>query len=150
MFFFGFFFAFFHFSINPSIAIGGVWPPVFLNVLNPWEVPLLNTIILLTSGITITLAHHSIVLGSKFIALSSLSVTIVLAVIFTFLQALEYLNSPFSIYTTVYGSIFFLLTGFHGFHVIVGTSFLIVCLIRIFYNHFTKEHHFGFEAAAWY
>jgi cytochrome c oxidase subunit 3 len=150
MFFFAFFWAFFHFSFNPSIALGGIWPPVFLTILNPWKVPLLNTIILLTSGATVTLTHHAIVWGSKDVSLKALLATIVLAAFFTFLQGLEYLNAPFSIYNTVYGSTFFMLTGFHGFHVLIGTFFLFICLIRIVFNHFTKEHHFGFEAAAWY
>lgn len=150
MFFFAFFWSFFHFSFNPSIALGGVWPPVFLTILDPWKVPLLNTIILLTSGATVTLSHHSIIYGSKDMAIKALSATILLAIFFTFLQSLEYINAPFSIYNTVYGSTFYMLTGFHGFHVIIGTIFLSICLIRIFFNHLTKEHHFGFEAAAWY
>jgi heme/copper-type cytochrome/quinol oxidase subunit 3 len=76
--------------------------------------------------------------------------TILLATIFTALQGFEYLTAPFSISDSVYGSCFYMATGFHGFHVIVGTIFLIICLIRLYYNHFTTEHHFGFEAAAWY
>ena len=150
MFFISFFWAFFHFSFNPSIFIGGVWPPVFLNVLNPWSIPLLNTIILLSSGATITLAHHSIVLGSKDLSFIALVATVTLAIIFTLLQAEEYVSAPFSIYTTAYGSSFFMLTGFHGFHVIIGTIFISVCLIRLFFDHFTQEHHLGFETAAWY
>jgi cytochrome c oxidase subunit 3 len=150
MFFVAFFWAFFHFSFNPSIVLGGVWPPVFLSILSPWKIPLLNTIILLTSGATVTLAHHSIVDGEKENAGIALAFTVFLAMIFTYLQKIEYVNAPFSIYNTVYGSTFFMLTGFHGFHVLVGTIFLSVCLIRLFYNHLTTEHHFGFEAAAWY
>jgi len=150
MFFVSFFWAFFHFSFNPSIFLGGVWPPVFLTILNPWKIPLLNTIILLTSGATVTLVHHSIVYGSKDLAIKGLIATILLAIFFTFLQDIEYVNAPFSIYNTVYGSVFFMLTGFHGFHVLIGTTFLFICLIRIYYDHLTKEHHFGFEAAAWY
>jgi cytochrome c oxidase subunit 3 len=150
MFFFGFFWAFFHFSFNPSIFIGGVWPPAFLNTLDPWKIPLLNTILLITSGATITLAHHSITLGSKDLTTNGLIATVTGALVFTFLQVLEYYNAPFSISTSVYGSSFFMLTGFHGFHVIIGTTFLIVCLIRLYFNHFTKEHHLGFEAAIWY
>jgi len=150
MFFFAFFWAFFHSSFNPSIAIGAVWPPVFLNVLDPWKVPLLNTIILLSSGATVTWAHHSIVWGSKHEACLALVLTIVLAIFFTFLQGMEYSTAPFSISSTVYGSTFYMTTGFHGFHVFIGTCFLAVCLIRLYNNHFTKQHHFGFEAAAWY
>jgi cytochrome c oxidase subunit 3 len=150
MFFFSFFWAFFHVSLNPSIFIGGVWPPAFLTVLNPWKIPLLNTIILLTSGATLTLAHRAIVFGSKDLACKSLITTIFLGLFFTYLQYIEYLNAPFSINTTVYGSCFFMLTGFHGFHVIVGTIFLIVCFIRLYLNHFTREHHLGFVMASWY
>jgi len=150
MFFFAFFWAFFHSSFNPSIAIGGVWPPTFLTVLNPWKIPFLNTIILLTSGATVTWAHHSIVWGSKYQGCIALLNTLFLAVIFTALQAFEYVTAPFSISDTVYGSTFYMATGFHGFHVFVGTCFLFVCLVRLYLNHFTREHHFGFEAAAWY
>jgi len=150
MFFFAFFWAFFHSSFNPSPFIGGVWPPVYISVLDPWRIPLLNTILLLSSGATVTWAHHSIVYGSKSNAIISLILTVILATIFTFLQGLEYVSSTFTISDSVYGSTFFMATGFHGFHVFVGTCFLIVCLVRVFYNHFTREHHFGFEAAAWY
>jgi len=150
MFFFAFFWAFFHSSFNPSPILGGVWPPLFMTVLNPWKIPLLNTILLLTSGATITWAHHSIVWGSKDQSILALFITIILAIIFTGLQAFEYITAPFTISDSVYGSTFYLATGFHGFHVFVGSCFLIVCLIRLIFNHFTKEHHFGFEAAAWY
>jgi len=150
MFFFAFFWAFFHSSFNPSIALGGVWPPMFITILDPWKVPLLNTILLLTSGATVTWAHHAIVWGFKYQASIALILTIVLASIFTCLQGFEYLTAPFSISDSVYGSTFYMATGFHGFHVFVGTCFLFVCLIRLYFNHFTREHHFGFEAAAWY
>jgi heme/copper-type cytochrome/quinol oxidase subunit 3 len=150
MFFFAFFWAFFHSSLNPSIALGGVFPPAYLVVLDPWKIPLLNTVILLTSGATVTYAHHSIVIGDKAASLKGLFVTVILAIIFTLLQAYEYLNSPFSISDSVYGSTFYLTTGFHGFHVFIGTCFLAFCLLRLYKNHFTREHHFGFEAAAWY
>ena len=150
MFFFAFFWAFFHSSFNPSVALGGVWPPAFMVILDPWKVPLLNTVILLTSGATVTWAHHAIVWGSKSHASVALFYTIALAVVFTGLQVFEYVTSPFSISDSVYGSAFFMATGFHGFHVFIGTCFLTVCLYRLMHNHFTREHHFGFEAAAWY
>lgn len=150
MFFFAFFWAFFHSSFNPHLAIGGVWPPMFMTTLNPWKIPLLNTILLLSSGATITLCHHSLVNGDKDESILSLAITILFAIIFTLLQAYEYITAPFNISDSVYGSTFYLATGFHGFHVFIGTCFLIVCLIRLYFNHFTKEHHFGFEAAAWY
>jgi len=150
MFFFAFFWAFFHSSFNPNPAIGGIWPPSFLVTLNPWKLPLWNTIILLSSGATVTWAHHSIVYGDKEQASLALILTIVLAVIFTAVQGLEYFHAPFTISDSVYGSTFFMATGFHGFHVIIGTTFLAVCLMRLHLDHFTREHHFGFEAAAWY
>jgi len=150
MFFFAFFWAFFDSSIKPAIAIGGVWPPNGLEILNPWGVPLLNTVILLSSGATVTWAHHAIVAGAKRSAVISLILTVVLAILFTALQVLEYVEAPFSISDGIYGSCFFMATGFHGFHVFIGTCFLSICLGRLLLNHFTREHHFGFEAAAWY
>jgi len=150
MFFFAFFWAFFDSTIKPSVMLGGVWPPEGLEILSPWGVPLLNTVILLTSGATVTWAHHSIVAGDKRRSKTGLFLTIVLAVVFTVLQVFEYLQAPFDISDGIYGSCFFLATGFHGFHVFIGTLFLVVCLIRLNLNHFTREHHFGFEAAAWY
>jgi len=145
-----FFWAFFHSSFNPSVAIGGVWPPAFMTILDPWKVPLLNTVLLLSSGATVTWAHHAIVWGSKSQASIALIYTLIFAIVFTGLQAFEYITSPFSISDSVYGSSFYMATGFHGFHVFVGTCFLAICLFRLYLNHFTREHHFGFEAAAWY
>jgi len=150
MFFVAFFWAFFFFSFNPSIELGGVWPPLYITILNPFEVPLLNTVLLLSSGASLTYAHHSIVLGSKYQAVAGMLVTIFLAILFTGWQAFEYYNAPFTIADSVYGSIFYLTTGFHGFHVFVGTVFLAVCLYRLYFDHFSRDRHFGFEAAAWY
>jgi cytochrome c oxidase subunit 3 len=121
-----------------------------LETLNPWEIPLLNTIVLLSSGASVTLAHHAIVYGAKDEARDALIVTVLLAIFFTFLQGFEYVTAPFTISDSVYGSTFYMATGFHGFHVIIGTCFLAVCLGRLLLDHFTREHHFGFEAAAWY
>jgi len=145
-----FFGHFFHSSFNPSQAIGGVWPPAFFEVLNAWEIPFLNTVILLNSGATVTWAHHAIVWGNKKSASLALICTILLAIVFTALQLFEYISSTFFISDGIYGSCFYMATGFHGFHVFIGTCFLLVCLIRLHLGHFTKEHHFGFEAAAWY
>ena len=150
MFFVAFFWAFFHSSLAPTIEIGAVWPPKGIPVLNPWEVPFLNTIILLTSGASVTWAHHALLAGEKQQAIYSLVVTVLLAIAFTSLQVFEYIEAPFTIADGIYGSTFFLATGFHGFHVFVGTVFLGICLVRVVQNHFTKHHHFGFEAAAWY
>lgn len=150
MFFFAFFWAFFHSSLAPTIEIGSIWPPEAIHPFNPWEVPLLNTIILLTSGATVTWAHHAITTGLRYEAIYGLILTIFLAIIFTALQAFEYLEASFNISDGIYGSTFYMATGFHGFHVIIGTLFLTVCLFRLIKYHFTTTHHFGFEAAAWY
>jgi cytochrome c oxidase subunit 3 len=149
MFFFAFFWAFFHSSLVPLHSISS-FPPKAVPVLSAWEIPLLNTAILLSSGATITWAHHAIVAGDRQEAKVGLVYTIMLAIIFTELQAFEYINAPFTISDSVYGSCFYLATGFHGLHVFIGTCFLVVCTIRLLNCHFTKEHHFGFEAAAWY
>jgi len=150
MFFFGFFWAFFDACMTPTVALGGVWPPDGLEILNPFGIPLVNTFILLTSGATVTWAHHAILAGNKKKAADGLLWTIVLAVFFTALQVWEYTGAPFSISDGVYGSTFYMATGFHGFHVFVGTVFLTVCFLRLLLDHFTREHHIGFEAAAWY
>lgn len=150
MFFFAFFWAFFHSSLSPAIEIGGVWPPLGIETFSPWEVPLLNTLILLTSGATVTVCHNTLITGERTLAINSLIATVILAALFTGFQVYEYLHATFTIADSVYGSTFFMATGFHGFHVFVGTCFLSVCLLRLYANHFTREHHFGFEAAAWY
>jgi len=150
LFFFSFFWAFFHRRISPTIEIGAQWPPIGIYPFNPFQVPLLNTIILLSSGVTVTWRHHAIIENNHSQALYSLILTVILGVYFTLLQAIEYWEATFSISDSVYGSTFFLATGFHGFHVIIGTSFLIVCLTRQIRYHFSSKHHFGFEAAAWY
>jgi heme/copper-type cytochrome/quinol oxidase subunit 3 len=151
MFFFGFFWAFFDASISPKYAIGGVWPPNGLQPINPWGIPLLNTLLLLTSGATLTLSHHTLLMNKKtFIPLHFLILTIFLGILFMFLQVFEYKTAPFSITDGIYGSLFFLLTGFHGLHVMIGIIFLIVCAKRMEKEHFTSKHHLGFEAAAYY
>ena len=149
-FFAAFFWAFFHSSLAPTIEIGSIWPPVGIEAISPWDVPLLNTVILLLSGLTVTWSHHAIMAGNRKQSIVSLAITIVLAIIFTLLQVFEYKVAPFSISDGVFGSTFFMATGFHGFHVFVGTLFLSVCLYRLVEHHFTRQHHFGFEAAAWY
>ena len=142
MFFFAFFWAFFHSSFNPSPAIGGVWPPAFLTTLDPWKVPLLNTFLLLSSGASVTWAHHAILAGNRQQGLYSLIITIFLAVLFTGFQALEYIEAPFTIADSVYGSTFFLATGFHGFHVFSGVIINIVMLIMTLNNTFEKKGHY--------
>ena len=150
LFFFSFFWAFFHSSLSPSIEIGVFWPPLGIDPLNPFSVPLLNTVILLSSGATVTWTHHSIISGRRSEAIFGLILTVLLGVIFTILQAVEYVEAPFTIADSVYGTTFFVATGFHGLHVIIGTVFLLVCLVRLVFHHFTRSHHFGFEAASWY
>jgi heme/copper-type cytochrome/quinol oxidase subunit 3 len=150
MFFFAFFWAFYSACLSPTIEIGGVWPPPGVDVLSPWEVPFLNTLILLVSGATCTWSHDAMICGDRQGVLYGLLLTVCLGAIFTALQAVEYLDSNFTISDGIYGSTFFLATGFHGFHVLVGSTFLIVCLLRANNHHFTRQHHFGFEAAAWY
>nr|QEL51236.1 cytochrome c oxidase subunit 3 [Pterostichus oblongopunctatus] len=149
-FFVSFFWGFFHSSLSPAIELGNMWPPVGIQPFNPLQIPLLNTLILLTSGITVTWAHHSLMENNYTQTLQSLLFTVILGIYFTILQGFEYIESPFTIADSVYGSTFFMATGFHGLHVIIGTTFLLVCLIRHFFNHFSSIHHFGFEAAAWY
>nr|ATU87648.1 cytochrome oxidase subunit III [Lonchura spectabilis] len=149
-FFLGFFWAFFHSSLAPAPELGGQWPPVGIKPLNPMDVPLLNTAILLASGVTVTWAHHSITEANRKQAIHALTLTVLLGFYFTALQAMEYYEAPFSIADGVYGSTFFVATGFHGLHVIIGSTFLLVCLARLIKYHFTPNHHFGFEAAAWY
>lgn len=150
MFFAAFFWAFFHSSLVPSIWVGAEWPPVGLSVFSPYGVPLLNTLILLTSGASITWAHRA-VLGKLYeYAVGGFVATITLAILFILMQLQEYVSAPFGISDGVYGSAFYMLTGLHGLHVIVGTIFLIVCFIRFMQKHLTPGHHLGFEFAAWY
>nr|QKN98952.1 cytochrome c oxidase subunit III [Henricia pachyderma] len=149
-FFFAFFWAFFHSSLAPTAELGVSWPPTGINPINPFLVPLLNTAVLLSSGVTVTWAHHSILSNNRNEAIQSLLLTVLLGIYFTALQAWEYVDSPFTIADSVYGSTFFVATGFHGFHVLIGTTFLFICLGRLITFHFSARHHFGFEAAAWY
>uniref|UniRef100_UPI00315DE93D cytochrome c oxidase subunit 3 n=1 Tax=Dicyrtomina ornata TaxID=1113191 RepID=UPI00315DE93D len=149
-FFLSFFWAFFHSSLSPSIEIGLLWPPVGVTPFNPFQIPLLNTIVLLSSGVTVTWTHHSIIENNFSQASMSLIMTLVLGVYFTSLQGLEYWEANFNISDAVYGATFFMATGFHGLHVIIGTTFLLICFLRMNEAHFSSTHHFGFEAAAWY
>nr|BAJ24470.1 cytochrome c oxidase subunit III [Orestes mouhotii] len=149
-FFISFFWAFFHSSLSPNAQIGSIWPPTGILPFNPMQIPLLNTIILLTSGVSITWAHHSLLNNNMKEMNKSLMITIMMGLYFTILQAYEYMEAPFTISDSVYGSSFFMATGFHGLHVLIGTTFLIVCMSRQLNYHFSSKHHVGFEAAAWY
>uniref|UniRef100_UPI003002C7E9 cytochrome c oxidase subunit III n=1 Tax=Theopompa ophthalmica TaxID=2908871 RepID=UPI003002C7E9 len=149
-FFISFFWAFYHSSLAPNIEVGANWPPAGIIPFNALQIPLLNTTVLLTSGITITWSHHGLLENNYMQATQGLIFTIMLGVYFTMLQLYEYYEAPFTIADSIFGSTFFVATGFHGLHVIIGTSFLIICMLRLTYMHFTSHHHFGFEAAAWY
>ena len=162
LFFFAFFWAIFALQAKQGgIFLGYYWPPVGLDAIDPLGLPTLNTFILLTSGVTVTWAHSAILNGFAREAKVALLLTIILAAKFTFFQLIEYIDNRdallnglpenvFDITSSAYGSCFYMSTGFHGFHVFVGTCFLFVCFIRLIKGHFTTTHHVGFEAAAWY
>ncbi|MFZ5726028.1 MAG: cytochrome c oxidase subunit 3, partial [Pseudomonadota bacterium] len=167
MFFVGWFWAWFDFSLFPvpiEYADGAVtslfgqegadaitmWPPKGIEVIDPFSLPLLNTLILLCSGTTITWAHHALIHGDREGLKKGLWATIILGIVFSSIQAYEYAHAPWGFGQSNYSSAFYMATGFHGFHVLVGTIFLIVCLVRAYKGHFTPQQHFGFEAAAWY
>nr|YP_010350311.1 cytochrome c oxidase subunit III [Ixodes australiensis]UOK09740.1 cytochrome c oxidase subunit 3 [Ixodes australiensis] len=149
-FFISFFWTFFHSSLSPNIEIGSMWPPTNITPFNPFEIPLLNTTILISSGISISWSHHSLINKNYYETMNALMITIMLGLIFTILQSWEYFQAQFSISDSIFGSTFFITTGFHGLHVIIGTTFLIITFIRIKNNQLSSSHHFGFEAAAWY
>ena len=158
MFFLAWFWAYFDASLFSGEAIqaarteftGGHWPPQGIETFDPWHLPLINTLILLTSGTTVTWAHHALLKNDRSGLIWGLVATIALGVTFTGVQAYEYGHAAFSYGGNIYGATFFMATGFHGFHVIIGTIFLFVCLMRARAGHFTPQQHFGFEAAAWY
>lgn len=149
-FFLAFFWAFFHRSLTPSRELGCSWPPRALRVVNPFSIPLLNTAILLGSGVRVTWAHHRFISGDKNRGCLGLRATVLMGAYFTFLQVIEYADTPFSISDRIYGRTFFVATGFHGLHVLIGTTFLFICILRNNQNQFSSQHHFGFEASAWY
>lgn len=150
LFFFSFFWAFFHRSLSVVIEIGGCWPPTSILPFNPFQIPLLNTVILLRSGVTVTWAHHSLIENNHTNTINALIVTVILGIVFTILQTIEYLEASFTIADSVYGRTFFVATGFHGLHVIIGTLFLLVILFRQSIANFSKNHHLGMEASIWY
>jgi cytochrome c oxidase subunit 3 len=155
--------------VQRNDLFGGQWPPVpvdateavipatgapvegyFKGTFDPWGIPFVNTLILLSSGVTVTWAHHALLKNNRRGLVLGLVATVVLGMIFTALQAYEYLHATFTFGGHAYGSSFFMATGFHGAHVIIGTIFLFVCLVRAMRGAFTPQQHFGFEAAAWY
>jgi heme/copper-type cytochrome/quinol oxidase subunit 3 len=150
MLFNSFFWCLFHMSFVPSYTTGGVWPPTAISVLPPVGLPLLNTALLLMSGVTITYAHKRVSIGNLYQTFNGTAATIVLGLCFLYFQANEYFTCPFNMTDSSYGSTFFLMTGFHGLHVLVGLLFLSVCTWRITFSQITSQHHIGFEAAIWY
>lgn len=140
--------------VERNTLTGGVWPPkpstYFHGTFDPWGLPLVNTLILLLSGTTVTWAHHALLENDRKGLVRGLALTVVLGVMFTLCQAYEYGHAGFNFSGHVYGATFFMATGFHGAHVIIGTAFLLVCLLRAMKGHFSPKQHFGFEAAAWY
>lgn len=149
-FFVSIFWAYFHSSLAPTVELGSHWPPAGIEALNPFAIPLLNTILLLSSGATVTYAHHALIQGNRGATILGTAMTIVLAVVFTALQGVEYMDAGFTIADGAYGSCFFFATGFHGFHVIIGTIFIAVAFYRIMAYHLTDHHHLGFESAILY
>ena len=149
-FFFSFFWAFFQGSLTVELELGGVWPPVSIEAFNPFKIPLLNTIVLLGSGITLTWSHHSLIEKEYGHCVLRLIITILLGIYFTILQSFEYIEASFNIRDCIYGSTFFVTTGFHGLHVIIGSLFLFFSLLRILKGHLSDEHHAGFEFSIWY
>nr|YP_005087980.1 cytochrome c oxidase subunit III [Pauropus longiramus]ADT63082.1 cytochrome c oxidase subunit III [Pauropus longiramus] len=150
LFFTSFFWAYFHSSLSPTFFIGSLWPPIPINPFDPLQIPFLNTIILLSSGLTVTWSHHSMLISNLFLSKLSLLITILLGVYFSLLQLFEYMEASFTLADSIYSSCFFMATSFHGFHVMIGSSFLLVMLARMLATHFSKHHHFGYEAAIWY
>ena len=158
MFFVAWFWAYFSTALFPADAVhvartellGGVWPPKGIETFDPWHLPLLNTLILLTSGTTVTWAHHALLHNDRKGLKWGLICTIILGVAFTCVQAYEYGHAAFNYKGHIYGATFFMATGFHGAHVIIGSIFLMVCLLRAYLGHFTPKQHLGFEFAAWY
>ncbi len=158
MFFVAWFWAYFDAALYPDAieqysrveALGGVWPPVGIETFDPWHLPLLNTLILLTSGTTVTWAHHALLHGDRNGLKWGLICTVVLGFLFSCVQIFEYTHADFSFGGSIYGATFYMSTGFHGAHVLIGSIFLVVCLFRALAGHFKPDHHFGFEAAAWY
>ena len=143
LFFLAIFWTYYHSGLSPNIEVGTNWPPAGVEAINPFELPLLNTVILLSSGVTVTYAHHSLIQGNRSGSLYGLVYTIILAILFTGLQGIEYTVSSFTLSDGIFGSCFYFGTGFHGLHVIIGTIFLVVGFWRILAYHLTENHHLG-------
>jgi cytochrome c oxidase subunit 3 len=150
LFFLAIFWAFFHSALSPTVELGAQWPPMGIDAINPFELPLLNTVILLSSGVTVTYAHHSLIQGNRSGTLYGLVATVLLAVVFTIFQGVEYTVSSFTISDGAFGSCFYFGTGFHGIHVMIGTAFIAVGLWRVLAYHQTENHHLGLESSILY
>jgi len=150
LFFLAIFWAFFHSALSPTIELGAQWPPMGIEAVNPFELPLLNTVILLSSGASVTYAHHALIQGNRSGALYGLIITVLLAIVFTAFQGIEYTVSSFTISDGAFGSCFYFGTGFHGLHVMIGTAFIAVGLWRTYAYHLTENHHLGLEAGILY
>ena len=150
MFFVSFFWAYYSAALFPPAILGGIWPPAGIHPPPPFGMPLIMTVILLSSGVTVTWAHHAALAGHRPAMVKALALTVGLGISFTLCQAHEYLHADFSLSSGMFGSTFFMATGFHGLHVVVGTIFLIVCLGRAYHGQFSPQAHFGLTAAAWY
>ena len=150
MFFVAWFWAYFNASLFPTEVMGNVWPPKDIVTFDPWDIPLINTLILLLSGTTVTWAHHALEEGDRESFVQGLAMTVVLGFSFSLLQIYEYHHASFDFSGNIYGAVFYMATGFHGFHVTMGAVMLAVILFRSLKGHFTKKDHFAFEAVAWY
>ncbi|MEK9679004.1 MAG: cytochrome c oxidase subunit 3 [Rhodospirillaceae bacterium] len=150
MFFFAFFWAYFHSSLPILNLVAGPWPPAGIEALGASGIPMVNTLLLITSSLTVTVAHHALLEGNRDTVVKWTLYTVILGIVFLGVQIYEYAILPFGLSDGIYPSTFYLATGFHGFHVLVGTVFLIVCYFRAKKGHFTADTHVGYEAAAWY
>jgi len=150
MLFSSFFWAFFHSSLSPNIELGIQWPPLGINAVNTWAIPLLGSSVLVASGFILTIAHHALISGNKNLSLWMTAFTVIFGALFLLLQFNEYSFGEVTIADSVYGSVFYMTTGLHALHVIVGVLFLFISYLRIFYDHFSTEHHVGFEFAIYY
>nr|AZL93417.1 cytochrome c oxidase subunit 3 [Scelio sp. ZJUH_2016028] len=152
LFFISFFWSYFHMMLSPSIDIGIEWPPYSLKsfLIDPYSLPLLNTIILISSGMFLSMAHYLLIMKNMYATNFLIIITLILGMIFTWIQMTEYFNSTYSIFNSNFGATFFMMTGFHGIHVIIGTMFILIMFIMMNKNYLSNYHHLSFELSAWY
>nr|YP_009945153.1 cytochrome c oxidase subunit III [Habropoda radoszkowskii]QOE17518.1 cytochrome c oxidase subunit 3 [Habropoda radoszkowskii] len=149
-FFISFFWSFFHNSVSPSVDIGNIWPPLLISFFDPYDIPLMNSVILISSGLTASWSHNGLLIGNYNNLINGLILTIFLGFYFSFIQYIEYFDSLFCMNDGIFGSLFYMLTGFHGIHVLIGTLLLISSFLRAKFMHFSSIHHFNFEFSLWY